>query len=166
MLKESVLKELNKQIMLEFYSSNLYLQMSAWCDFKGYEGSAKFLRKHATEEMQHMQKLFDYVIGTGALPIIEGIDKPEIEYETIKDVFMQTYAHEKLITKEINEIVGLAMRERDYSTFNFLQWYVSEQHEEEKLFKSILDKIEIIGLEGSGLYLLDKEIGVMVNQVH
>ena len=161
-----MLKTLNKQVMLEFYSSNLYLQMSAWCDFKGYTGSAKFLRVHAAEEMQHMQKLFDYIQGTGALAVIDHIDKPEIEYETIKDVFMQTYAHEKLITKEINEIVHLAMQEKDYSTFNFLQWYVGEQHEEEKLFKSILDKIEIIGLDGRGLYMVDKEIGFLASQSH
>jgi len=159
MLSESLLKKLNTQVTLEFFSSNLYLQMSAWCDHKGLNGSAKFLRDHAAEEMSHMQKIFDYIQDTGALAIIDAIEKPEMEYTDLKDIFIQTYQHEKMITSQINEIVDIALSEKDYSTFNFLQWYVSEQHEEEKLFKSILDKIDIIGLDGRGLFMIDREIG-------
>ena len=159
MLSEKLLKKLNTQVTLEFYSSNLYLQMSAWCDHKGLSGSAKFLKAHAAEEMEHMQKIFDYIQDTGALAILESIEKPEIEYANLKDIFAQTYQHEKMITGQINELVDIALREKDYSTFNFLQWYVAEQHEEEKLFKSILDKMNIIGLEGRGLFMIDREIG-------
>lgn len=159
MLKNNLLKKLNTQVNLEFFSSNLYLQMSAWCDYKGLPGSAKFLRAHAAEEMSHMHKIFDYIQDTGALAIVEQIDKPDIEFKDLKEIFEQTYKHEKMITAQINEIVDIALNEKDYSTFNFLQWYVAEQHEEEKLFKSILDKIEIIGLDGRGLFMVDKEIG-------
>ncbi len=159
MLSENLLKKLNTQVTLEFFSSNLYLQMSAWCDNKGLNGAAKFLRDHAAEEMSHMQKIFDYIQDTGALTVIDAIEKPKIEYTDLKDIFVQTYQHEKMITSQINEIVDLALSEKDYSTFNFLQWYVSEQHEEEKLFKSILDKIDIIGLDGRGLFVIDREIG-------
>jgi len=159
MLSENLLKKLNKQVTLEFYSSNLYLQMSAWCDHKGLPGSAKFLRTHANEEMAHMQKIFDYIQDTGALAIIEKIAKPESDFKDVKDVFERTYKHEKMITAQINELVDIALKEKDYSTFNFLQWYVAEQHEEEKLFKSILDKFEIIGLDGRGLFMIDREIG-------
>ncbi len=159
MLSQNVLQKLNAQISLEFYSSNLYLQMSAWCDYKGLNGSAKFLKSHASEEMSHMQKIFDYVQDTGALAIIDAIKKPDIEFTDLKAVFEQTYEHEKMITSQINELVDLALSQKDYSTFNFLQWYVAEQHEEEKLFKSILDKIEIIGIEGRGLFMIDREIG-------
>ncbi|MEA3521669.1 MAG: non-heme ferritin [Campylobacterota bacterium] len=159
MLSENLLTKLNTQVTLEFFSSNLYLQMSAWCDYRGLNGSAKFLRAHAAEEMSHMQKIFDYIQDTGALAIIDIIEKPDTEFESIKEIFTQTYAHEKMITSQINELVDVALSEKDYSTFNFLQWYVAEQHEEEKLFKSILDKIEIIGLEGRGLFMIDREIG-------
>ena len=106
---------------------------------KGLNGSAKFLKSHASEEMSHMQKIFDYVQDTGALAIIDAIKKPDIEFTDLKAVFEQTYEHEKMITSQINELVDLALSQKDYSTFNFLQWYVAEQHEEEKLFKSILD---------------------------
>ncbi len=159
MLSKNLLQKLNTQVTLEFYSSNLYLQMSAWCDYKGLAGSAKFFREHAAEEMNHMQKIFGYIQDTGSLAIVDAIEKPEIEFTNLKDLFTTTFKHEKMITNQINEIVGLALTEKDYSTFNFLQWYVAEQHEEEKLFKSILDKIDIIGLDGRGLFMIDREIG-------
>ena len=159
MLSKNLLQKLNKQVTLEFYSSNLYLQMSAWCDNKGLGGAAKFLRAHAAEEMQHMHKIFDYIQDTGALAIIDAIDKPETKFKDLKEIFEITYKHERMITAHINELVDISLTEKDFSTFNFLQWYVSEQHEEEKLFKSILDKMEIIGLEGRGLFMIDREIG-------
>ena len=159
MLSKNLLKKLNKQVSLEFYSSNLYLQMSAWCDHKGLGGAARFLRAHAAEEMQHMQKIFDYIQDTGALAIIDAIDKPTSKFKDLKEIFEITYKHEKMITAQINELVNISLTEKDFSTFNFLQWYVSEQHEEEKLFKSILDKMDIIGLDGRGLFMIDKEIG-------
>ena len=159
MLSEKLLKKLNDQVTLEFFSSNLYLQMSAWCEHKGLNGSARFLKTHANEEMAHMHKIFDYIQDTGSLAIIEQIEKPISNFKDVKDVFERTYKHEKMITAQINEIVDLALTEKDYSTFNFLQWYVAEQHEEEKLFKSILDKFEIIGLDGRGLFMIDREIG-------
>lgn len=159
MLSKNLLQKLNTQVTLEFFSSNLYLQMSAWCDHKGLNGSAKFLRAHAAEEMEHMQKIFDYIQDTGSLAVIDTIEKPEMEFDSLKDIFTQTYKHEKMITAQINELVDIALSEKDFSTFNFLQWYVAEQHEEEKLFKSILDKIDIIGLDGRGLFMIDREIG-------
>lgn len=89
MLSQNLLTKLNTQITLEFYSSNLYLQMGALCDYKGLSGSAKFFRNHATEEMSHMQKLFDYVQDTGALATIDTIKKPEIEFSDLKTFFKQ-----------------------------------------------------------------------------
>ncbi|HHF3671930.1 TPA: ferritin, partial [Haemophilus influenzae] len=129
MLSENVVKLLNDQMNLEFYSSNLYLQMSAWCDQKGFEGAAKFLSVHATEEMQHMRKLFTYLNETGSRAIISAIEAPAHEYKSLKEVIETTYEHEKLITSKINELVGKTFEEKDYSAFNFLQWYVEEQHE-------------------------------------
>lgn len=158
MLSSIMITKLNQQINLEFYSSNLYLQMASWCESKGLEGCTTFLRRHAQEEMLHMQKLFDYVNETGAMAVIGSIDAPPCEYTDIQDVFHKTLAHECDITRKINDLAHTAFTEQDYSSFNFLQWYVAEQHEEEKLFKSIIDKIRMIGLEHKGLYFIDKEV--------
>lgn len=162
MLHERVLEKLNEQINVEFYSSNLYLQMSSWCEKEGLEGCAEFLKGHAAEEMEHMQRLFNYVNGCGAMAKLGAIEAPPTEFSSVNDIFEETYKHEKYVTGKINELADVAFQEKDYSTFNFLQWYVAEQHEEEKLFNTILDKIRIIGTEGRGLYHFDQEIAKMV----
>ncbi|AKD37554.1 protein RsgA [Pasteurella multocida subsp. multocida OH4807] len=162
MLSQNVINLLNEQMNLEFYSSNLYLQMSAWCEQNGFNGTAKFLAAHATEEMQHMRKLFTYLNETGALAVIGEIAAPAHQYSSLKDVLEITYKHEKLITQKINELVGKTFEEKDYSAFNFLQWYVAEQHEEEKLFSGILDKLHLLGEDGKGLFLIDKDLGNLV----
>ena len=135
--------------------------MSSWCEYKGLEGCASFLKLHAQEEMGHMQRLFTYVNETGAMAKLGQIQSPPTEFESVVDVFKKTYEHECLVTRKINELADASLGEKDYSTFNFLQWYVAEQHEEEKLFKSILDRIEIIGAGGQGLFLIDQEISRM-----
>lgn len=158
MLATAMIEKLNQQINLEFFSSNLYLQMSAWCEDKGFDGAAAFMRKHADEEMDHMKRLFTYVSETGAMPKIGTIEEPNCEYESLGEVFRETYQHEQLVTKAINSLAHTAFTSQDYSTFNFLQWYVSEQHEEEKLFKGILDKIELLGEDGKALFFIDKDL--------
>ncbi len=164
MLSEKVVKKLNEQVTLEFYSSNLYLQMSSWCAYQSLENCADFLRVHSQEEMQHMFRLFDYINDTGAQARLEAIAKPPHEYNDLRHLFKSTYDHECHVTTKINDLADAAFSEKDFSTFNFLQWYVAEQHEEEKLFKSIVDKIDIIGLDGRGLYHIDMEIGKMIGQ--
>ena len=159
MLSPSLIERMNVQVGLEFYSANLYLQMAAWCDHKGFPGCAAFLAQHASEEYQHGRKLFTYVTETGGLAKIGAVDAPKAEYAGIKEIFDQTLAHEFTVTAKINELVKSAMDEGDFSTFNFLQWYTAEQHEEEKLFRSIIDRIRVIGADGKGLYWIDKEIG-------
>ena len=165
MLSQKMLDKLNEQINLEFYSSNLYLQMASWCEGQGLNGCNFFLRSQSKDEMQHMQKLFNYVNETGSMAILGRIDAPPHEYDSIKDVFQQTYGHECEVTKKINELADTAFTEKDWSTFNFLQWYVSEQHEEEKVFKSTLDKIDMIGTENSGLYFIDREIARLAGSI-
>ncbi|WP_426359313.1 non-heme ferritin [Pseudocolwellia sp. HL-MZ19] len=163
MLKPQMVEKLNTQINLEFYSSNLYLQMSAWCEENGFEGAAKFMRKHAAEEMDHMTRLFTYVSETGALPILGAIEAAPHEFESLGDLFRKTYEHECLITERINSLAHEAFSNQDYSTFNFLQWYVAEQHEEETLFKSVLDKINLVGDDGHALFFVDKDLAAMAN---
>jgi ferritin len=157
-LTQATIDSLNEQINLEFYSSNLYLQMSAWCDFKGFAGCAAFLSAHAQEEMDHMRRLFTYVNETGALAKLGQIDAPPTEFQSLVDVFEKVLEHEQEVTRAINGLAHTAFQQQDYSTFNFLQWYVAEQHEEETLFKGILDKFEILGTDGKALFLLDQEL--------
>lgn len=161
MLTQEMTQKLNEQLNVEFYSANMYLQMSAWCSDNGFEGAAEFLKEHSQEEMQHMQRLFDYLSDTGSLPLLGFIDVPPVEFESLADVFQQTYEHEQLITHKFNELAHAAMTAHDYSTFNFLQWYVTKQHEEEKLFKSVLDKLALVGNSGKSLFFIDKDLKKM-----
>ena len=158
MLSKAITAKLNEQINLEFYSSNVYLQMSAWCYNHGYEGAAAFLLRHADEELEHMHKLFTYVSETSGMPLLGKIEAPKHDYASLKEVFETTLEHEKLVTSKINELVESTFAEKDYSTFNFLQWYVAEQHEEEKLFSSIVDKFKLLGESGTALYSIDREL--------
>ena len=158
MLDPKLVDKLNAQINLEFYSSNLYLQMSAWCEANSLPGAAAFLKSHADEEMQHMSRLFRYVLETGSLPRLGAIADPQADYDTVEDVFKATFEHEQQVTKSINALADAAFSSKDYSTFNFLQWYVSEQHEEESLFAGILDRIRLIGAEGRVLFHIDNEL--------
>lgn len=162
MLNKAVVQKLNEQINYEMFSSNLYLQMSAWCAAHGFDGAAAFLAEHAQEESQHMQRIFNYMIDAGEQPEIRAIEAPEAQFASLEDVFKKTFDHEMFITQKINELVGTAMKESDYSAFNFLQWYVAEQHEEEKLFKSIVDKFALLGDNGLGLHSIDRQLAALV----
>lgn len=165
MLADAMTQKLNQQINLEIYSSNLYLQMSAWAAWKGFEGTAAFLRLHADEEMQHAHKLFDYVNETGALAVLGSIEAAPTEFDSLQDMFRKIYEHEVLVTQSINQLAHVAFTTQDYSSFNFLQWYVAEQHEEETLFQGILDKLELVGSNGQGLFLVDREIADLASRV-
>ncbi|MCG7390004.1 MULTISPECIES: non-heme ferritin [Pantoea] len=166
MLTAEMTSRLNDQLNLEFFSANLYLQMSAWCSDKGLEGAAAFLKEHSREEMEHMQRLFEYLSDTGAMPVLGTIAAPPVAYNSLPELLEQALDHEKLITRKINELAHAAITSLDYSTFNFLQWYVAEQHEEEKLFKTVLDKLALVGNKGEGLFLVDKDLGRMNTESH
>jgi ferritin len=159
MLSQAMTDRLNKQINLEMYSSHLYLQMSSWCAHQSLDGCEDFLRIHAQEEAGHMHRLVNYMHETGGFVVLGGMDAPPTQFASIQELFENIYEHEQYITRNINELVHFANTEPDYSTLQFLQWYVAEQHQEEFLFKGILDKIKLIGTEGQGLFLIDQEIG-------
>ncbi|MFK5975037.1 MAG: ferritin [Sulfurovum sp.] len=159
MLTEELYQQLNKQMMLEFEASNLYKSMSAWCNSKGYIGASRFLNEHSREEMQHMEKLFTYINETGFQAIITDLKAPQYEFSSLKEVFELIYKHEQFITKKIFELADFSLESKDFSTFAFLQWYTAEQHQEESLFQGIIEKFDIIGTEGRGLFMIDKEIG-------
>jgi len=165
MLSQTIQKALNEQISKEDYASNYYLSMASWCDKTGLSGSAKFLYEHADRERAHMMKLFRYVNDAGGHAIKRALKDPLFEFKSLMEIFELTHQNEVEVTQSINALVDLCLKEKDHSTFNFLQWYVAEQHEEERLFKLILDKIKIIGLDGRGIYWIDKEIGKLSDKV-
>jgi len=156
MLSEKILSIFNNQIEKEAYSSNLYLAMASWVENQGFEGTASWLHTHAEEERSHMLQFIKYVNDRGGVAIIPQINKPPVEYGSIKDMFKEILSHEQYITKSINEIVGLCMDEKDYTTLNWVQIFVNEQLEEEALVSGIIDKLNL--LAGSNMYLFDKDM--------
>jgi ferritin len=156
MLKEKVEKALNHQIELEAYSSQLYLSMASWAEKNGYPGSSAFLYKHAEEERIHMLKLFHYINDRDGHAIVPALKKPPFQFQSIKIVFEEILTHEKFISESINNLLGVCVESNDFSTQNFLQWYVTEQIEEENLAKTNIDKLKLMG--EANLYLFDKEM--------
>lgn len=161
MLSQAMIDRLNEQINLEMYSSHLYLQLSSWCAYKALDGCATFLSQHADEEMMHMRRLISYLHETGALAVMGGMQAPPTHFESLTELFEKIYSHEQFVTSQINDLVHIANTEPDYPTLQFLQWYVAEQHQEEFLFKGILDKIQLIGMEGQGIFFIDREIAAL-----
>lgn len=158
MVSSKVEKALNHQILLEAESSQFYLAMASWAENQGLNGTAEFLYRHSDEERQHMLKLVRYVNERGGVAVIPAISKPEPKYKGLSDVFENLLKHEIKVTEEINKVVGICLDEKDYTTHNFMQWYVSEQIEEEATARGIMDKIKLIGNDKGGLYLFDRDI--------
>ena len=161
MLKERVEQALNKQIEKEAYSSQLYLSMASWAEKNGYNGAAQFLYHHADEEREHMLKLFHYINDRDGHAIVSALEQPPVNFDSLKAVFEGVLAHEKMITESINELVGICIEEKDYTTQNFLQWYVTEQIEEETLAKTNLDKLALLGDDKANMYMFDKDLAEM-----
>lgn len=160
-MNQKVEKALNEQILKEEYSSRLYLAMAIWCEVNGFPGASAFLYEHADEERMHMMKLVRFVNDRGGKAQLMSIEAPPQEYKSVLDIFTQIKDHEIYITESINKLYGVTVDERDYTTGNFLQWYITEQIEEESLFNTILDKIELVGADKAGMFHIDKELDGM-----
>ena len=156
MLNKKVEEVLVNQIEKEVYSSNLYLAMAVWADTNGYEGTASWLYAQAEEERVHMLKFIKYVNERGGKAIIPAIAQPPADFKDIKDVFAQVYEHEQYVTSLINNIVGVCMEEKDFTTNNWIQWFVTEQIEEEASVAAINDKLHLLG--DHNLYMFDRDI--------
>ncbi|MBW7847884.1 MAG: ferritin [Bacteroidales bacterium] len=161
MIKKTVESAMNEQIKREEFSSRLYLSMAIWCEVNGYPGAASFLFRQADEERMHQLKLVHYVNDRGGKAVLMALTAPETHFDSLSHVFKQVMEHEQYITASINDLFEVAMNEKDYTTGNFLQWYINEQIEEEKTMSTILDKINLIGNEHGGLFHIDKELGLM-----
>ncbi len=157
-MKERVEKALNDQIKKEGQSSQFYLAMASWAETKGLSGTSGFMYKQSEEERFHMLKLVKFVNERGGRAIIPGFDTPPTEFETVLNVFELLLSHEITITESINDLVEVCLDEKDYPTHNFMQWYLTEQLEEEASARTILDKVKLIGEDKAGLYLFDRDL--------
>ncbi|MEN8186751.1 MAG: ferritin [Bacteroidota bacterium] len=161
MLVRKIENALNEQIKLEHESSQIYLSMASWAESQGFEGVASFMYAHSDEEREHMLKLFKFVNERGGHAKVSSLAEPPVSFGSFKEMFKTLFDHEVLVSKKINDLVDITLQEKDYATHNFLQWYVSEQIEEEALARNILDKINLIGDDKGGLYLFDNDIKML-----
>lgn len=158
MLTKKVEQALNQQIEIEAQSSQFYLAMASWAEVNGLGGIANFLYRHSDEERMHMLKLVRYVNERGGHALVPALKQPPTTFKDMFSVFEQLLKHEIWVSSEINKVVDTCLKEKDYSTHNFMQWYVSEQIEEEALARAIMDKLKMIGSDKGGLYLFDRDI--------
>ena len=159
MLTEKQLVRLNDQIHAEASVSRLYLAISHWASSKGLSGVASFFKNHHELEEGHMHKLEEYIMATGGRVKVRAIEAPPEDYKSVAEVLKMALDKEVEVSEKINEMVDLFFQEKNFSTFNFLQWFVTEQHEEEHLFRSLIEKAELIGETERGIFWLDKELG-------
>jgi ferritin len=149
---------LNAQIREELFSSYIYLSMAAYCESINLPGFAHWMQAQSQEELEHAFKFYDYIHDRGGRVVLQALDQPEIEYDGPTGVFEKTLDHEKYITGRIHDLYSLAVEEKDYASLSFLQWFVDEQVEEEKNATEILDLLKVVGDEGQGLIMLDRQL--------
>lgn len=163
MLSPIIEEALNKQITVEAQSSQIYLSMASWAEVLGFEGVAQFMYAHSDEERMHMLKLIKFINERGGRAIVSSLEAPPLEFGSFKEMFEELYKHEVAVSASINNLIDICLQQKDYATHNFLQWYVSEQIEEEALARNILDKINLIGDDKGGFYLFDNDIKLLIS---
>lgn len=159
MLQPAMINKLNEQITAEMYASNLYLQMSAWCEEQGLSGAAAFFRQHVPEELSHRDKIIDYLIECDASVEVGAIKAPPTQFKSLVEVINKAYEHERYVTSMINSLAEMALDLKDFNTFNMLQFFIAEQREEEVLFRGILDQVKLVafkGETGEAMYLINQ----------
>ena len=159
MIDKKMEQAINDQINAEFFSAYLYLSMVAYFEEKNLPGMATWMKAQSQEEVAHAMKFFDYVNERGGRIKLEAIAKPDVEWDSPLAVFEAAYKHEQYVTSRINDLVDIAEEVKDRATFNFLQWYVEEQVEEEASADEIVQKLKRIEDNPSLLFMLDKELG-------
>jgi len=161
-LSEKMVEALNKQVNREIYSAYLYLSMSAYSTFKGLKGFANWFMVQYQEEIMHALKIYDYINDQGGQVKLMAVEQPPTDFGSPLEMFEKTLKHEKFVTKCINNLVNLAVEEKDHATNIFLQWFVTEQIEEEANDNDIIAKLKLVGKEGNGLFMIDKELATRV----
>jgi len=157
-INDEVAALLNEQIRLEAIASAKYLAMASWCDEKGLENSAEFFYEQSDEERMHMLKLFRYLQDGGSKAISPDVDGIQHEFSSLREIFVSVLEQEIAVTHAIHKIVAACRNAGDFSTENFMQWFIAEQIEEEHIARRLIELVDIIGTEGQGLYMIDIEV--------
>lgn len=157
-MNPSIEKLLNDQIKYEAQASMQYLAMASWADANGYSGIANFFYSQSEEERLHMTKLVKFVNERSGKVIVPATEEPKADFESLRALFEKFLNSEIFVTEQINKVIYECLQQKDYNVHNFMQWYVTEQLEEEATARTLLDKLNILGEDRSGYYLFDKDI--------
>lgn len=159
MLSKKLQDALNDQITSELYSAYVYLAMSAHLTGANLPGFARWMRLQSQEEYSHAMKIYDFVLQRGGRVVLKPVDQPPAQYKSPLDVFQQALKHEQKVTGMISRLYELAIKENDYPTQIMLQWFVTEQVEEEHAAGDVVEQLKMIGNEPTALFLLDQQLG-------
>ncbi len=159
MLGRAVEDAMNEQIKNELFSAYQYLSMAAYCESENLPGFAHWMRAQAREETQHAMKFYAFILDRNGTVVLRGIDGPLVEFGSPLDVFERALEHERKVTAMIDDLYGLAVRESDYASQTFLQWFITEQVEEEKNAGDVVETLKMVGGKSEALFLLDRELG-------
>jgi len=162
MINKRIEEAFNIQINAELYSAYLYLSMAAYFEAQNLPGFANWMRVQFQEEQFHGLKMFDFVSERGGRVILTKIDGPKVEWENVLDVFEEVLAHEQHVTSLINNIMDIAIDEKDHATKSFLNWFIDEQVEEESAAEAIISELKLIDGKGNGILMMDREFRARV----
>ncbi len=163
MLSKTVQDAMNEQIKNEFYAAYQYLSMAAYFESANLSGFSRWMRTQLQEEMEHAMRFYDFILDRGGNVVLGAMEGPVVEFGSPLGVFEQALEHERRVTAQINALYGLAAGENDYASQTFLQWFVTEQVEEEKNTGDVLETLRMIGGGSEALFLLDRELGNRAN---
>lgn len=158
MISKKLEKAMNVQINKEMFSEYLYMAMSAWLESENLNGFANFFKVQAQEERFHAMKIWNFVNERGGRVLLEELKKPQNDFESALQIFEMALDHEKFISKSINELMDLAIEEKDHASTSFLNWFIDEQVEEEASMDDMIAKLKLLGGKGHGMFMIDKDL--------
>jgi ferritin len=165
MISNAMAQRLNGQINKEFYSAYFYMSMSAHSESENLKGVAAWFMAKYDEELVHAMKIYRYLHDQGARIQLEAVEKPPTEYAGVLDMFEKTLSHEQGVTASFNDLVDVALSERDHATNIFLHWFVTEQIEEEATVSDIIGRVKLVGERGEGLFMIDNQLAGVAKQM-
>jgi ferritin len=158
MISDKMAAKINEQIKHELYSGHLYLSMAAYCSSVDMDGFANFFIIQEQEERFHAMKFYHYIVEQDKDVKIYGLDQPKQDFKSLVEVFDMAWKHEQLVTKLLNDIMNLAVEEKDYATQSLMKWFIYEQVEEEATMLKILKQLQMVGEKGAGIFMLDAHL--------
>src|ERR687894_18356 len=158
MLGKEIQDAMNEQMKNEFYAAYQYLSMAAYCESENLPGFAHWMRTQAQEETQHAMRFYDFILDRNGRVVLQAVEEPVVEFGSPLEVFERALEHEQRVTAMINDLYGLAVRENDYASQTFMQWFVTEQVEEEKNAGDVVETLKMIGDKSEAIFLLDREL--------